>query len=633
MVTLPAFDLRCARDLDVLEKTPLDALGLPASTYELIQQLAGEYGERTALRYLPTGAVDEDAVSFTYREVFAAITQTANAFHALGVRERDVVSMLLPNLPHTHFTLWGGEAAGIVSPINTLLEAEHIAAIVNEVEAKILVTVSPASDPVLWEKAEKVIARAPSIEHVLTVDMVRLHSYGDERDEGSGLNAKTFDFDDFISLQNAGKLDSGRVFAPSDIASYFHTGGTTGAPKLAPHTHENEVVCTVQTAMALNGGHDEPAATGLCGLPLFHIYAVFINGLSLLLTGGEIVLASPSGFRTPAVLENFWPLVEKYKVNMIGCVPTILSELLKYPSDAYDLSSLRYAVSGSAPLATELARTFEETTGLVLVEGFGQTECPCAVTLNPRRGERRIGSVGLRTPYCKVRVVELDHQGKLIRDCEPDEAGVVVVSGPNVFSGYKNPKHNKNIWVEPGWLNTGDLGRFDRDGYLWLIGRSKDLIIRGGHNIDPKLIEEAFYKHDAVAEAAAVGKPDRRLGELPVLFVQLKPGAGVSAEELRAFGAAAINERAAHPKEIFLIDAMPVTAVGKIFKPSLRSEAVRRLVHDELSAIKDTPFHVESFIHKTYGQSVMITAPPDRHEEIEAALRGYTFSIELRAQA
>jgi len=523
-----------------------------------------------ALRYLPRGLPGENSVSYSYSELLEQITRAANAFHSLGVRGDSAVSLLLPNVPQSHFALWGGAAVGVANPINPMLEAEHIASILNEVGAKVLVTVSSKHDADLWQKVESLRRQVPSLDYVLTVE-----STDAELPQGSDANSPVnedgvIDFDTCIAKQPADRLAFQRSIDCTDVASWFHTGGTTGAPKLAPHTHFNEVVCAVQLALSLQGADASSAPVGLCGLPLFHVNAVFITGLALWLQGGEAVLATSAGYRTPEVLANFWALVQEYGVTMFSAVPTILTELLHLDSSGYNLESLEYAVCGAAPLATELARQFEEKTGLVLIEGYGQTEGTCATTLNPRYGERRIGSVGCPLPWVQVRIAEMDEAGAVVRDCEVGESGVVLVKGPNVFPGYKRPEQNVSLWVEEEWLISGDLGRLDEDGYLWLVGRSKDLIIRGGHNIDPQLIEEAFYRHDAVAEAAAVGKPDERLGELPVVFIQIKPGATVSAEELLDYAAETISERAAIPKEVHFVESMPVTAVGKIFKPDLR---------------------------------------------------------------
>jgi len=236
----------------------------------------------------------------------------------------------------------------------------------------------------------------------------------------------------------------------------------------------------------------------------------------------------------------------------------------------------------------ELMRGFQERTGLKILEGYGLTEGTCVSTCNPPLGERRTGSIGLRLPLQAMKAVVLDDAGVYLRDCAVGEAGVLAISGPNVFAGYRDPDQDKGLWLDLGdgrrWMNTGDLGRQDADGYFYLTGRKKELIIRGGHNIDPASIEEPLHRHPAVQIVAAVGRPDVHVGELPVAYVQLKPGVRATEDELLSFARDQIGERAAIPKAIRLVAAMPLTGVGKIFKPELRqreiADALRTALHD-----------------------------------------------------
>ena len=619
------------KDLELLEQTPFEQLDLPTSTYALLEEAKQQHGDRTAMRFLLEGKVDEEGVTYSYNELFAKVTQTANALHQLGVTKTDTVAMLLPNLPQSHFTIWGAEAAGIFNPINPLLEVEHIASILNETQCSVLVTLAPMTGTELWDKAQAVKAEVPSLKHIIAIDLanflpseLRALVTADRADY---LTDNVHDFDTLIASQNSERLDSGREILGSDIASYFHTGGTTGTPKLAPHTHANEVAATFQINTA---GNMIVGDTVLVGLPLFHVNAVF-TGLSAWFGGGEVILATPQGYRTPAVMENFWALVEKFDINIFSAVPTILTGLLAFPTEGHDLSSLKYAICGAAPLATELARQFETKTGLILLEGYGQTEGTCASTLSPRYGDRRIGAVGIRLAYMGVRIVEVDEKtGLAIRDCDVNESGCIAISGPNVFDGYKQAEQNVGQWVEDGWFNTGDLGRLDDEGYLWLTGRSKDLIIRGGHNIDPQMIEEVLFKHDAIVDVAAVGRPDARVGELPVAYVQLKPDTDISTDELIAFAQENIHERAAVPKQIIVIDAMPLTAVGKIFKPDLRNAITETVVREELAILSTNAKNICVVVDKKFGQSVTVTLATEQHQEkLATALGQYAFKSEV----
>lgn len=244
-------------------------------------------------------------------------------------------------------------------------------------------------------------------------------------------------------------------------------------------------------------------------------------------------------------------------------------------------------------MPTEVFRAFEARTKIKVIEGYGLTEATCVSTVNPLRGERRVGSIGLRLPNQAMKAVLLDQRGAYVRDCDVDEVGVIVVSGPNVFDGYLDPAQNERLWVDchdnRRWLDTGDLGRRDADGYFWLTGRKKELIIRGGHNLDPAAIEEPLHRHPVVQVAAAIGRPDAHAGEVPVAYVQLKKGASASPEELLEHLRHEIPERAALPRHVRILDAMPLTAVGKIYKPALKRMEAKDALESALRDA-DVPF-------------------------------------------
>jgi fatty-acyl-CoA synthase len=238
---------------------------------------------------------------------------------------------------------------------------------------------------------------------------------------------------------------------------------------------------------------------------------------------------------------------------------------------------------------------------------YGATEYTQNVTQAPRDGDPKYGSPGLRLPYTQVKTVELDGNA-IKRECGTDEIGVVVVKGPSVTPGYLEAKYDEGVFTRDGWFNSGDLGRFDGDGYLWLTGRVKDVIIRGGHNIDPSVIEETLLKHPDVMLAAAVGKPDAYAGELPVAYVQLVPGAVASADEIRDFALAHIPERAAAPKEVVIVAQMPLTDVQKPAKVELRRDAARRAFRELLADIADGTLAVDIVADPVKGNLAVISA-------------------------
>lgn len=577
------------------------------STYEVIGATSARIPDQIALRFL--AEVDQEIVTtWTYRELFDQITRFANWLHSVGVSSKDAVSIMLPNVPQFHFAFWGAEAAAIANPINPLLGDNHIAAIMRQVETRVLVTLAQDSQNDAWAKIETLAQQVPSLKYILVVDpAVPVTGRQAVLSSARSGSIAIAEFDASIASQPGDCLRSGRRFESSDIAAYFHTGGTTGLPKVAQHTHGNEVAMaeSLASALEMQGGNF------LCGLPLFHVNGITVTGLLPFLTGGSVLLATAAGYRGPGVIQNFWKLIEKNDIHVFSGVPTVYSTLLEVPIGDADVRSLRYGICGAAPLSPELLRRFETATGICILEGYGLTEAACASTLNPIRGERRIGSIGRALPGIEVKAVELDAAGNYVRDCANNVVGQLVIRGATVFPGYLDGNNNAGLFLQGGWLKTGDLGRRDASGCFWLAGRAKDLIVRSGHNIDPAVIEEALIQHPAVALAAAVGRPDRLAGELPVAYVELRPGQFVPAADLQAHAAAIIAERAAVPKAVHVIDRMPLTAVGKVFKPALVWRETEDAFANALVAVSGiAKFRVKVAADARYGTLAQITVSP-----------------------
>ncbi len=566
------------------------------SSYEVIRNAAQNRPEKTAFYYLKQGTAEEEAINISYGDLFARVTQTANLFHDLGVGTRDVISYILPNLPQTHYVLWGGAAAGIVNPINPMLDTDHIVGIMTAAKSKILVVHMPDDDGEYGQKLEDIKTRVPTLTHIIQVKSGPTDDLPDDM----------VYYETVIDQYNADQLDSGRVFHGDDICSLFHTGGTTGTPKMARHSHYNEVVNAMMVTLAMDMTSDD---VGLCGLPLFHVNAAIITGLACFFKAASVVLATPAGYRTPELIADFWKIVEKYRVTFFSGVPTIYSSLLQVPVATSDVSSLRMAICGAAPMPREVIRKFEAATGLAPLEGYGMTEGVCVSSCNPLGGERRVGSVGFRLPYQEMKTVILDQDNGYLRDCMVDEIGNVVIRGPSVFGGYLQDSDNDGVWLEGGWFNSGDMGREDEQGYFWLTGRTKELIIRGGHNIDPAVIENALSLHQDILAVAAVGKPDSYAGEVPVAYVVLKSDRKVNSADLIEFSRSHIAERAAVPKEIYLIDRLPLTAVGKIYKPALKEDAMKRATMDALKDFdpdSNKGLKISVAADRTYGTVAVI---------------------------
>ncbi len=544
-------------DVAELEKLPFEQAVEARSTYDLLRASAEAVPERWALTFLPGPELDADPRRLTHAELFAGVTQAANLFAELGVGPDDVVSFLLPGLIETHLAFWGAEAAGAVNPINFLLSAQHIAEIMNAAESKVLVALGPHPELDIWSKVEAIRDRVPSLRAVLTV--------------GEGAPGAD-DFNAALAAFRGDTLQSGRQIGLDDVASYFHTGGTTGAPKLALHSHRNEV------HIAWSIGHMaglRARDVSLNGLPLFHVAGALVVGLAGLAAGGELIMPTAAGLRHPGVMANHWRIVERFGVTVIGGIPTSLAALLNVPADGSDIRSVRIAQSGGAPIPVALKQNFKQAFGIDIFEGYGMTESSGLIVLTPSGGPPRYEYSGIPLPWGRVEVRQsLADEG--VGEAEAaGETGVIVYQGPNVTPGYLGAAAGSGRTAD-GWFISGDLGHLSEDGWLAISGRAKDIIIRGGHNIDPALIEEALQNHAAVETCAAVGQPDGYAGELPVIYAVLKPEARATIEELQDFMADRIAERPALPKAVYLLDEMPLTAVAKIFKPALRLDAARR---------------------------------------------------------
>ncbi len=596
-MTTEEIEIATMADLETIPRIPIEE-SLPFfNTYDLIRHGAAIDPDGIAISFIPTGEQYANPVQVTYSEFLARVTQTANLFHDLGIRPDDVISYILPNLPHTHHILWGGEAAGVVNPINPLLEPATISEICKSANTKVLVALEEWPGTIIWDKALAVRKDLPNLKAIVRV-------LGPS-DETNGI----YGYDEIINRYNSKSLDSRRQIGPEERASIYHTGGTTGTPKLAPHTHFNEVA--MAWMMKLNGLLRQGDVI-LSGLPLFHVNGTTVTGSYPFSIGAHVVILGPQGYRDPEIIKNFYKIVEHYKAVSFSLVPTVLSMLLQVPTDGADISSLKYGVCGAAPLSVELFQKFEAHSGIKILEGYGLTEGTCSSARNPLREERKIGSIGLHHPYQEMKVFIVNDEGKFVREAETDEIGSVCIKGPNVFKGYLDERHNKDIWPKEGWLNTGDLGRQDSDGYFWLTGRKKELIIRGGHNIDPAAIEEPLYAIPGVQIAAAVGGPDPHAGEVPVAYVQLQEDANITPEEILNDLRQTIGERAAIPKQVIIVDQIPLTPVGKIFKPALRWDAIKRVYEEELRQLSDVVEYIEVKVSedKVHGSLATVIVRP-----------------------
>jgi long-chain acyl-CoA synthetase len=480
-------------------------------------------------------------LTFTYAQVDEISGRIATSLLDLGLKRGEVVAVQLPNLPQFLFTYFGILKASLVMcPLNPLLRAPEVAFYLEDADAKMLVTFA-----LFAEEAVKGASRVGGV----TTYVVDMPGAG-ERPEG------THHFDELYGAEDTGEIEPTNA---DDTAVLLYTSGTTGRPKGAELTHSQLYMnCTV--AGGLFGFRDD---ISLAVLPLFHVF-----GLSSVLNvcvryHGTLVLVPR--FESEAVLDA----IERHRCTVFTGVPTMYFELLRADLVKRDLSSLRWGVSGGDAIPGEVIKAFEEKfPGVVILEGYGLSETASSATFNISAEQRKVRSIGKPIWGVEIRIVDVDDQ-PLPPGAE--NVGEIVIRGHNVMKGYyKNPEVTAEAF-RGGWFHTGDLAYADEDGYLFIVDRKKDLIIRGGFNVYPLEVEDVLYTHPAITEAAVIGRPDERLGQEIVAVVVVKPGADVTRDDLVAY----CKERLAaykYPREVRFVDELPKGPTGKILKKELRAE-------------------------------------------------------------
>jgi fatty-acyl-CoA synthase len=604
-----------------IESYPLPERGLPESTYELLGRAARLWPDRTALTVLPDATRWTEPSRRTFSELLSDVHKTANALHDLGIQRHSAVALISPNCDELITATLAAQLAGIAAPINGALSADHITELVSRAGARVLIAAAPELDPATWATAQQLISTGV-VDTVLAL-----------RPTGANLQPNAdVTYLSQLAEQYDGSTFHGQPPTAGDLAALFHTGGTTGKPKPAAHTHANEV--TDAWMIAANSLLDDDSVL-FAGLPLFHVNALVVTLLAPLLRGQQAVWAGPLGYRDTAIYANFWKIVQQYRIAAMSAVPTVYAVLAQCPVDA-DISSLRYALVGASALPTAVRKDFESHTGVPLLEGYGLTEGTCA-SVRSFPEHPRPGSVGQRFPYQRVKTVRIDDAGHW-HDLPHGEVGNLAISGPTVFPGYVTARVDDSYVLDglgklnDGWLDTGDLAWVDPEGFVHLTGRAKDLIIRGGHNIDPATIEDALLSHPDVTGAAAVGRPDAHAGEVPVAYVTVAAAASVTEDELRTWAGQHVDERAAVPKSVSIVEALPVTAVGKPFKLGLRANAAQHAIEEALEDVVG----VRAVEARVDDGSIIVTVtagPEADAAAIDATLGRYALAWELKERS
>ncbi len=543
---------------------------------QLLSDAAAKYPNKTAVRmvlkYLPLGIAVQ--AKLRYSELERMANKFAAALAKLGVVKGTKVAVMLPNMPQHTVAYFGIlKAGGIVVNVNPTYPAHELEPLMRTSGAEVIVTLSG-----LYERVLEIQPKT-SIKSIILTDVPDLVTKLLQRRVAETVKATGM-------MKDLGALKPGaywmknllaeapaqapaiKVDPKEDAAVFQFTGGTTGLPKAAELTHYNLVANTYQL-LAWVPGLTPGQEKMLMAIPAFHVYGMTVGMLLAFALGGELVVV-PNPRETLHVME----VLQREKITLYPGVPAMYIGIINHPKVVdYDLRTVKVCLSGSAALPVEVAQKWEEITGGKLVEGFGMSECSPVATANPIFGQVRVGSIGLPLPdtECEVVSLEMNDAGEY-QFLAPGQEGEIVVRGPQVMKGYYNNKEETDKTIDKnGWLHTGDIAKMDKDGYFYIVDRKKDLIIAGGYNIVPREVEEVLFMHPKVMEAAVIGVPDAKRGEVVKAFVVLKEGATATPDEIRSF----CKEKLAPykvPSHVEFRKELPKTQVGKVLRRTLLDE-------------------------------------------------------------
>ncbi|MAM60066.1 AMP-binding protein [Maritimibacter sp. UBA3975] len=600
--------IRTASDIATLEARGFDTVFPHQTPWDILRHQAATRPDAVAIRYIHDAADPSRDEAVTYADFASRVMGAARLFRANGVTAEKSVAILTQHTVSAQTALWGAQVAGRACPINPMLKPDHIASLIRAADAGAVVIMGVNGELDYWS------ALVPA----LRAEGIDLPIFACDADADSpGADGV---FEERIARPGEDIVPEGDQTA---LAAFYHTGGTTGAPKLVQHMRLNEAHVARSCALMHDLGPEDVVVNGF---PLFHVAGAFVYGLSTISAGGTLVVPGRLGMRNAAFMGSIWQQVERLGITVLGVVPTILATLKATPVDA-DISTLKWLLTGGSPLPTELAEAAEAHTGVPVRNILGMTECAGAIAVEPVQGSRTPLSCGLRMPFSEIAIFgETEGDADPAKPLAPGETGIVALRGPNVAAGYSDPARNAGTFLDGGWLVSGDLGRVDDAGRLFIVGRKKDVIIRGAHNIDPQMIEDALLAHPDVLNAAAVGMPDAYAGELPVAFAETRAGATVTEAALIDFLRDRIEDPVALPKRVGMVEAMPLTPVGKIFKPTLRAEAIRWAI-----AAAGETLGVSPDVRVDDKLATTVAVPADRFGEMRDALAGMPITLTVVA--
>ena len=531
--------------------------------------------EKAALEFPQVIATEFVGARLTYQQLRDHVSRFGASLSQLDVMPGDRVAIMLPNCPQTVIAYYAALSIGAVVVLtNPMYVEREISHQFTDAGVKVLVGLDH-----LFPRIERVWKKTPveqlvitSIRDYLPFPLNLLYPLKAKKQKLNMTVPYSESIHPFKRLVNDSPGNPPRPEVdPDEVAAFQYTGGTTGVAKGVMLTHRNLVTNVMQITSWLpeiRCGEERFLAV----LPFFHVFGMTVAMNFPIYCGGSMTLLPRFE------IKDFLKTTGKARPTIAPLVPTIFTAIVNYPEVAkYDLSSIRICISGSAPLPVEIMHRFEKLTGSVILEGYGLTEASPVTHVNPIKGKRKTGSIGVALPSTDARIMDLETGTK---EQQVGQTGELTVRGPQVMKGYWNMAEETAETLKDGWLHTGDIAHMDEEGYVFIVDRKKDMIIAGGFNIYPRDIDEVLYEHPKIADAVTIGVPDPYRGETVKVFVVVKPGESLSEKEVIAH----CKEKLAAYKVPRLVEfrqELPKTMVGKVLRKELRAEELRRQAEEK----------------------------------------------------